>query len=129
MSKRIGFKNELVGLERDFNETYEKLYDIVDKVSKVDEKRAAEMIQRIHDETDDGTEELNIIRLSKAEVAGLTWFFERLVKGEEPYVKIGDLVVYNSDYAPIQTSEQGTLTTTDATPCPTLVNTDEQEQQ
>ncbi len=109
---KIGFKSanpELEAAEKKFRTAYNKLINCIDEVTALDQNKGYELMQMVHNDTDtsENSQEYAVLNLSKLEIAGLAWYFERLSKGQEPNVKIDNLVIYNSDYAPVtQTSEE-----------------------
>lgn len=106
---KIGFKNPTAIAEKKFNKLKKDLYATLNEIYDIDSDKGDELAKTLYDDIAvDDSDSVSVINLSKLEIAGLSYLFQRLYMGEEPYVKLDNMVIYNSDYAPIQNEEQRT---------------------
>ena len=106
MASKIGFKNSTSVAEKKFHNLKKELYAILNEIYDIDRDKGDELAKTLYDDVNkDCNEAISVVNLTKLEIAGLTYLFQRLYKGEEPYVKLDNTVIYNVDYAPIQNTE------------------------
>lgn len=104
---KIGFKNSTSVAEKKFHKLKKDLYATLNEIYDIDSDKGDELAKALYDDIAvDNGDDISVINLSKLEIAGLSYLFQRLYKGEEPYVKLDNMVIYNSDYAPIQNEAQ-----------------------
>lgn len=107
MASKIGFKNSTSVAEKKFHNLKKELYATLNEIYDIDRDKGDELAKTLYDDVNkDCNDALSVVNLTKLEIAGLTYLFQRLYKGEEPYVKLDNTVIYNVDYAPIQNTEQ-----------------------
>lgn len=106
MASKIGFKNSTSVAEKKFHNLKKELYATLNEIYDIDRDKGDELAKTLYDDVNkDCNEAISVVNLTKLEIAGLTYLFQRLYKGEEPYVKLDNTVIYNVDYAPIQNTE------------------------
>lgn len=106
MASKIGFKNSTSVAEKKFHNLKKELYATLNEIYDIDRDKGDELAKTLYDDVNkDCNDAISVVNLTKLEIAGLTYLFQRLYKGEEPYVKLDNTVIYNVDYAPIQNTE------------------------
>ena len=107
MASKIGFKNSTSVAEKKFHNLKKDLYATLNEIYDIDHDKGDELAKSLYDDivNKDSNDAISVVNLTKLEIAGLTYLFQRLYKGEEPYVKLDNTVIYNVDYAPIQNTE------------------------
>ena len=107
MASKIGFKNSTSVAEKKFHNLKKDLYATLNEIYDIDHDKGDELAKTLYDDivNKDNNDAISVVNLTKLEIAGLTYLFQRLYKGEEPHVKLDNTVIYNVDYAPIQNTE------------------------
>lgn len=99
--KKIGYTQSTAKEVEDVYKKLEEYNKALDKLKEKDPNKFEEIYNSINKEEEivinDEPQE-DIIAISSIEIAGLLYYFKRLLKGKEPSVSINSLTIYNSDF-------------------------------
>lgn len=101
--RKIGYTQSTAKEVEDVYKKLEEYNKALDKLKEKDPNKFEEIYNSINKEEESITEnepQEDIIAISSIEIAGLLYYFKRLLKGKEPSVSINNLTIYNSDFTP-----------------------------